>query len=137
MTSALSHEITFRVRYAETDQMGIVHHSVYFIWFEEARSDFMRARGSSYAEFERAGLLLPLSGASARFLAPARYDQPVTVRVWVERLRSRTLTFGYEVRAAQSGQTLVTGSTTHIVTTRDGQVTTWPPEWRAKLLGPV
>lgn len=135
MTTMPNHEISFRVRYAETDQMGIVHHSSYFVWFEEARSDFMRARGSSYAEFERAGLLLPVSDASARFLAPARYDELVTVCVWVERLRSRTLTFGYEVRRAASGQLLVTGSTTHVIATRDGQVTTWPPEWREKLLG--
>lgn len=132
-----SHEISLRVRYAETDQMGVVHHSAYFVWFEEARSDFMRARGSSYAEFERAGLMLPLSEASARYLAPARYDELVKVRVWIEELRSRALTFGYEVRSAASGQTLATGRTTHVVTTTSGKVVPWPPEWRARILNPV
>ena len=77
-------ETTFRVRYAETDQMGIVHHASYVVWLEEGRSNWMRAHGSSYAQFEREGLLLAVSDLNVRFKQAARYDQPVTVRCWVE-----------------------------------------------------
>ncbi len=124
-------ETPIRVRYAETDSMSIVHHTAYIVWFEAGRSDWMRQQGSSYAEFERAGYLLPLSEVGARFLLPARYDELVVVRTWVSDLRSRKLTFAYEV--AREGTLLVTGFTTHIVTDRAGRVTTWPTEVRRLL----
>jgi len=80
---------TFRVRYAETDQMGIVHHASYVAWLEEGRSQWMRAHGNSYAQFEEEGLLLVVSELCLRYKQPARYDQRVTVRCWVESVRSR------------------------------------------------
>ena len=125
-------ETPLRVRYAETDAMGIVHHTAYIVWFEAGRSDWMRQQGYSYADFERAGYLLPLSEVGARFLLPARYDEEVVVRSWVAELRSRKLTFRYEV--VRDGAVLVTGFSTHIVTDRDGRVTTFPPDVR-RLLG--
>ncbi len=82
-------ETTFYVRYAETDQMGVVHHAEYIVWFEEGRSAWIRALGSNYAEFEASGLYLTVIEVFARYLAPARYGRQVTVRTWREELRSR------------------------------------------------
>jgi len=95
---------TFYVRYAETDQMGLVHHSAYLIWFEEGRSQYMRACGADYAEIERSGALFAVAEAHARYEAPARYGDRVTVRTWVEEIRSRSITFGYAVYNADTGQ---------------------------------
>ncbi len=123
-------ETTFHVRYAETDQMGIVHHSVYIVWFEEGRSAWSRQVGRPYADFERAGYALAVSEVNARYLAPARYDQPVTVRTRVSRVRSRQIRFDYEVLDAETGERLVTGFTNHICLDRQGRSTRIPEEWR-------
>lgn len=127
-------ETTFYVRYAETDQMQIVHHAAYFVWFEEGRSAWIRAMGSNYADFEASGLYLAVSDVYGRFLAPALYGRQVTVRTWVEEIRSRTLKFCYEVLDSESRQRLVTGYTRHVCIDREGKVTRIPAAWR-KLLG--
>lgn len=119
-------ETTFYVRYAETDAMGFVHHSVYPVWFEEARSELMRRRGSNYAEVEAAGYFFAVSGMEARFHTPARYGHAVTVRAWVKEIRSRGFTFAYEVRHTDTGQRLVTGRTKHICIDRQGHPRTIP-----------
>lgn len=126
-------ETPIRVRYAETDKMGIVHHSAYIIWFEAGRSDWMRQRGSSYAAFEARGYGLPLSEVGARFIAAAHYDELVIIKSWVEELKSRKLTFGYEAINAETGQLLATGFTSHICTDRAGRVTTFPADMVALL----
>jgi acyl-CoA thioester hydrolase len=123
-------ETTFHVRYAETDQMGIVHHSAYIIWFEEGRSAWSRQLGHSYADFERAGYLLAVSEVCARYLVPAHYDQKVTVRTRVGQVRSRLIRFDYEVVDAERGEKLVTGFSTHICLDRDGKPARIPEEWR-------
>lgn len=123
-------ETTFHVRYAETDQMGIVHHSAYIVWFEEGRSAWSRQVGRPYANFERAGYLLTVSEVGARYLAPARYDQRVTVRTRVSQVRSRLLRFEYEVLDAEAGECLVTGFTTHICLDYQGKPARIPEEWR-------
>jgi acyl-CoA thioester hydrolase len=125
-----SSETTFHVRYAETDAMNIVHHSVYVVWFEEGRSHYMRSRGADYARFEESGLAFALSELEVRYLAPARYGQRVTVRTTLESVRSRSLTLTYEVMEAESRSTLVTGRTKLICVDREGQVTRIPVEWR-------
>lgn len=126
-------EVTFRVRFAETDQMRIVHHAAYFVYFEEGRSELTRQHGLPYSELEAMGFSLALSDAQARYIAPARYDQRVTVRAWIERLRSRGITFGYEVIGTEDGTLLVTGETTHICVDRAGQVRRIPEDWLAPL----
>jgi acyl-CoA thioester hydrolase len=126
-------ETTFPVRYAETDQMQIVHHANYIVWMEEGRSEFMRASGGDYAEVERGGHLLAVTGVQVRYLAPAHYGERVTVRTWVEELRSRTLTFGYEIINANSGTLLVTGQSEHICMDRQGRVIRIPEAIRALL----
>jgi acyl-CoA thioester hydrolase len=89
--------LAFRVRYAETDQMGVVYHAHYFVWCEMARTELIRQRGTPYAELERQGVLLAVAEASVRYHAPARYDDLIRAEAWVEELRSRAVTFGYRI----------------------------------------
>jgi acyl-CoA thioester hydrolase len=122
-------ETTFHVRYAETDQMGIVHHSAYVPWLEEARSALSRQYGRSYADFERAGLGLAVTELRLRFITPARYDRAVTVRARVSQLRSRQVCFEYEVLDTETGQRLASGYTEHICIDRVGRPARIPQEW--------
>jgi acyl-CoA thioester hydrolase len=128
-------ETTFYVRYAETDQMGLVHHSAYIVWFEEGRSSWMRAMGSNYADFEASGLNLAVSEVYARYQAAALYGRRVTVRTWMEELRSRTAKICYGVLDTESGRTLVTGHTRHVCVDRKGKVVRIPERWRELLQG--
>ena len=95
------HDVEFRVRYAETDQMGVVYHTNYLIWCEVGRTDFIRARGMSYADMERAGVGLAVSELSARFHAAARYDDMIRVRTTLAEVRSRGITFDYMITNAE------------------------------------
>jgi acyl-CoA thioester hydrolase len=121
-------ETTFRVRYAETDAMGIVYHANYLVWFEVGRGEYFRAVGQDYGEWEQQGYLLPVSEVYARYHAPARYAELITVRTWLDELRSRSVTLGYEVRNAATQQCLVTGWTKHICVDREGRVRRLPEE---------
>lgn len=122
-------ENTFYVRYAETDAMAIVHHSSYIIYFEEARSHYSRVRGASYADFERSGYYLTVGEVHARYHYPARYGQQITVRCWVEELKSRGMTFGYEIVDAATKQVHVTGYSKHVCISHDGKVAHIPDGW--------
>jgi acyl-CoA thioester hydrolase len=128
-------ETTFHVRYAETDQMGIVHHSAYVVWLEEGRSHWLRANGRSYADFEREGLALAVSELQVRYGQPARYDQRVTIRCWIEEVKSRQVIFSYEVVEASTGTIFATGSTKHICIDQAGKVAKIPESWREFLNG--
>jgi acyl-CoA thioester hydrolase len=119
-------ETRLRVRYAETDAMGVVYHANYLIWFEVGRGDYFRALGQDYGEWEQHGYLLPVSEAYARYHASARYGDPVLVRTWVKEIRSRSITLGYEACHAESGQRLTTGWTKHISVDREGHVVRLP-----------
>ncbi|MCB9451883.1 MAG: acyl-CoA thioesterase [Anaerolineaceae bacterium] len=124
-------ETSFHVRYAETDAMQIVHHASYIVYFEEGRSHYARQRGSDYASFERSGYYLTVSEVQARYIKPIQYDQRVIVRCWIEEMKSRTLTFAYEIVDASTQSVCVTGTTKHICITHDGRVTKIPEAWRA------
>ena len=126
-------ETTFPVRYAETDQMQIVHHASYVVWMEEGRSEFMRQSGADYAEIERRGHYFAVTSVHARYLAPAHYGERVTVRTWVEELRSRTLTISYEIVNAANGTLLATGRSEHVCIDRQGRVVRIPEPWRQLL----
>lgn len=126
-------ETSFRVRFAETDAMGVVHHAAYVVYLEEGRSEFSRQRGAPYSELENSGFSLAVSEVSLRYLAPARYDQLVTVRTWVKDVRSRAVTFAYEIVDAMTGQLLVTATTKHICVDRAGRVCHIPERWRVGL----
>jgi len=123
-------DTSFHVRYAETDQMGIVHHSSYVVWMEEGRSTYMRAIGSDYADIERSGYFLTVSEIHVRYLAPAHYGERITVHTRLEDVRSRTVTFGYEVVLTDTGQTLATGQSKHVCVDRSGRVALIPARWR-------
>jgi len=126
------HRSTVRVRYGETDQMGIAHHANYLLWCEVGRSDFMRELGKSYADLEKKGLFLAVAEVKVRYHASAYYDEAVDVDTWIERLQSRSITFGYRVlRTDDDGETrLATASTRLIAVDRNGRPRTLPPELR-------
>ncbi|HEX7901992.1 MAG TPA: thioesterase family protein [Planctomycetota bacterium] len=92
------HSIRIRVRYGETDQMGVVYHANYLLYFEEARTDLLRTAGFAYADLEKRGLFLVVTEASCRYRAGSAYDELLDVRVWLEDVGKATLRFRYEVR---------------------------------------
>jgi acyl-CoA thioester hydrolase len=103
---------SIEVRYAETDQMGIVHHANYLVWFEQARTRLCLEAGFHYADIERRGFLLLVTGANLSYRGPSRYGDLVDVACWVDRVGSRGVTFAY--RVSRDGALLATGSTEHI-----------------------
>ena len=119
-------ETTLRVRYAETDAMGIVHHSSYIPWFELGRSDWMREAGMPYSEFEKMGYYLTVTEVCARYYHPAVYDELVTIKTWIEEVRSRAVTIAYDVRN-QEGKRLVLACTKHVCITHEGAPVRLPP----------
>ena len=108
-----------RVRYAETDAMGIVHHAVYPVWMELGRSDFLREQGQSYAEWEKQGVMMSVGELQVRYRAPARYDELVEVRTRLVEAGRRKVIFAYEIR--RDGVKLAEGQTVHLVTGPDGR----------------
>lgn len=131
----MAHETVseLRVRYAETDQMGVVYHANYLVWCEIGRTDFIRALGKSYAEFEAEGLQLAVSDATLRYLSSARYDDSIIVRTRLTSLRSRALTFSYRILKAESNVTLVDASTTLVSLSGAGRMATLPPHLRGTM----
>jgi acyl-CoA thioester hydrolase len=112
---ARSHETRFRVRYAETDQMGVVYYANYLVWMELGRAEYCRAGGISYRDLEiDDGILLAVVDVHCRYLRPARYDEEIAVHTWVVKANRRTVEFQYEIRDAQSGRQLASGETKHI-----------------------
>ncbi len=125
-------ETTFHVRYAETDRMGIVHHASYIIWLEVGRSHYMRTQGKSYTYFEQEEVSLAVAELSVRYGQAARYDQRVTVRCWIEEVKSRQISFSYEVIEAETGTILANAYSRHICVDCRGQVTKIPEPWRQR-----
>ncbi len=125
--------VPLRVRYAETDQMGVVHHSVYPVWFEVARTALSHAVGTPYLEWERRGILLMVGELTCSFRRPARYDDEVVVRVRVREVASRRVVFEYRVEGP-AGDLLVEGETRHVVVNKaTGKPTVIPPELKDSL----
>jgi acyl-CoA thioester hydrolase len=106
-------DIAVRVRYAETDQMGIVYHSHYAVWLEIGRTEFCRAAGLPYRQLEESGLRIPVIGLELKYRRPARYDDDLTVRTTLAQLSPRGLTFAYEV-LDRGELRMADGSTRHI-----------------------
>jgi acyl-CoA thioester hydrolase len=116
MTEASESVSEIRVRYAETDQMGVAYHTNYLIWCEIGRTDYMRERGLPYAEFERRGVFLAVAEAQVRFMAPARYDDRVLVRTRLERIQTRAVTFAYDLsRITDDGTVPIASASTKLV----------------------
>jgi acyl-CoA thioester hydrolase len=113
--------IRFRVRYAETDQMGRAHHMQYLAWFELGRTELLRGTGVAYSELEKQGTLLPVSDAAVEYRRGVGYDELVEIETSVAEVRSRTVTFSYRALRASDGEVLATGSTRLVCTGSDGR----------------
>ena len=122
-------ETPIRVRFAETDMMGVVHHASYLAYLEEGRSEYTRQCGMPYADLQEMGYFLAVSEVAIRYHASARYDDLITVRTWLEDMRSRAATFGYEVIDADSGKRLITATVRLVCIDHDGQPRRIPTEW--------
>jgi acyl-CoA thioester hydrolase len=133
MSPALSPvDARVRVRYAETDQMGIVYYANYLVWMEIGRAEYCRAVGVSYRDMEvEDGILLTVAEASCRYLAPARYDDEVLVRTSIAGAHPRLVRFSYEMIAADGGRCLATGETKHICCGPDGKPRRLPEKYRS------
>jgi acyl-CoA thioester hydrolase len=105
-------DVPVRVRYADTDMMGIVYYGTYSVYLEVGRSEYMREKGFSYREFEKMGYNLIVSGMEIRYHSPAVYDDLLVVRTSIADVQSRGLAFAYEI--LKDGLTLVRGTTRHI-----------------------
>ncbi|HTS51229.1 MAG TPA: thioesterase family protein [Bryobacteraceae bacterium] len=111
----MTHETRFRVRYAETDQMGVVYYANYLVWMEIGRAEFCRAAGARYKDMEAAdGIRLAVVEAQCRYLHPARYDEEIAVQTSIARSNRRMVEFDYRMREAATGRELATGATKHI-----------------------
>ena len=127
-------ESRIRVRYAETDQMGIVYHSNHFIWFEVGRVDLMRQLGLTYKQMEKEDqLFIPLVDARCRYKAPALYDDELIVRTHVRNFRERIIVFAYELVRASDQTLLAEGETTHVITGADFKPRGLPDKYLAAL----
>jgi acyl-CoA thioester hydrolase len=125
-------ETRLRVRYAETDQMGVVYYANYLVWMEVGRGALCSALGFSYSDMEREdGVLLAVAEACCRYRSPARYDDEVIVKTWIEEANTRMATFAYEMRLADGDRTLATGHTRHIFVNREMRRARLPEKYHA------
>lgn len=131
MSSTQSTEL--RVRYAETDRMGIVYYANYLVWCEVGRVEFMRVLGRSYAVLEAEGFGLAVSEARVRYLSPARFDDLVRVDTTLASVRSRAVNFDYVISLSESGTRLATAHTALVSIDSTGRPTALPPEFRTSL----
>jgi acyl-CoA thioester hydrolase len=130
-----------RVRYAETDQMGVAYHANYLIWCEVGRTDLIRSLGVTYAEMERQGIILAVADAQVRYHASAKYDDLVRVETSLRAVRSRLVEFHYDLTRITMpgdgpGERLATASTALVSLSRDGRPISLPPRFR-DLLAPA
>ncbi len=123
---------TVRVRYAETDQMGVVYYGNYFTYFEVGRVEWCKAHGFNYRDMEREdGALLVVAEARCRYKAPARFDDLLEIRTSLKQARQTVVAFSYEVRKAESGELLATGETVHFITDANLQPRQLPEKYRS------
>jgi acyl-CoA thioester hydrolase len=128
------HDTTVRVRYAETDQMGIAYHANFLIWFEVGRVELMRALGIEYKRMEREDdCHIVVADVNCRYHHPARYDEVLRVRTRIAESRNRTVKFAYEVFRDSDRQLLATGETTHVICGKNGRPKLLPVKYRAVL----
>lgn len=122
---------TLQVRYAETDQMGVVYYANYLVWFEIGRTEFCRQNGFAYREMEeQEGLYIMVAEVRCRYKTPARYDDELTIRTRLKAMRRRVLIFGYEVYRPATDELLAEGETVHVITDFDGHPRSLPDKYR-------
>ena len=135
MDGALSGEISIRVRYAETDRMGLLHHANYLVYFEQARTELLREIGLTYKDMEDAGFLLVLTKVEVRYKLPARYDEVLTIRTTVVRTTPIRIEHKYEV--LREGRLVAEGNTTLACIDREGKVQALPDWFLERRAKPV
>jgi acyl-CoA thioester hydrolase len=124
-------ETLARVRYKDTDQMGVVYYGNYFTFFEVGRVEYMRERGIAYKLMEREeDSYIVVTEASCRYLRPARYDDMLRIRTRVSESRRRGIRFAYEIRRHEDGELLATGETAHVICNREGRPRSLPEKYR-------
>ena len=128
-----SHDIEVRVRYAETDAFGYLHHAQYFVYFEMGRTELLRTSGACYRDMEQRGLFYVVSRLECRYRAPARYDDVLTLTTRVERLTRVRVDHGYELK--RGGQLLTDASSTLVLVDRAGRPTALPDDLYAIMGG--
>ena len=129
------HDFTVRVRYAETDQMGVVYHSNYLIWFEVGRVELMRSLGFNYKQMEiEDDTFIVVADVHCRYHQPALYDDLLTVRTRILEAKTRTLKFGYELFRQSDNKLLSTGHTIHVACNRAGHVKHFPEKYKQAFL---
>ncbi len=135
--SSLIAESRAKVRYAETDQMGVAYYANYFVWFEVGRSQYCNDCGFSYRDMEReTGLFLIVAEASCRYKNPARYEDELIIRTRVTESTRRTLRFSYEIERADEAA-VATGETLHVLINAEGRPSSFPEKYLSLLRGVV
>jgi acyl-CoA thioester hydrolase len=125
-------ESRLRVRYAETDNMGVVYYANYLIWMEVGRVDLCKACGFNYRDMENDdGIFLAVAESYCRYRAPAHFDDEVIVKTWIDKANTRMVTFAYEIRLAEGERRLATGSTQHVFVSRAMRPTHLPEKYHA------
>jgi len=128
------HETDIRVRYAETDAMGIVHNANYLVWFEIGRSELCRSKGFSYKEMEdQEEAFMVVAESYCRYKSPAFYEDVLTIRTQIGEMRSRSLRFIYEVFRTSDETLIAEGETLHVITDRNRNVRSFPEAYRNRL----
>jgi len=128
-------DFDIRVRYAETDQMGVAYYANYLVWFEVGRAEFCRKRGFIYADLERMGYRLAVTDVRCRYRNSARYDDLVVVRTRLKELNKRMITFGYQVLRKDPEELIAEGETRHICLDTTNKPKSLPEKFLARLSG--
>jgi acyl-CoA thioester hydrolase len=136
--SPFQNETRVRVRYAETDQMGVVYYANYYVWMELGRVEFVRALGVNYKEMEATdGLLLAVVESNCRYLRPAKYDQEISIVTTVNDFSHRGIEFTYQMNDVETGEILAVGTTKHMWLNREFRPTRLPEKYMDMLAGKV
>jgi acyl-CoA thioester hydrolase len=125
-----------RVRYPETDRMGVVHHSHFFVWFEMGRTELLRELGCTYGEMESHGVFMPVVEAACRYFVPAHYDEVLEIQTELEEISASRVAFKYRLHRQGTDRPLAEGRTVHATINREGQVIRLPVEYRDLLSRP-
>ncbi len=128
-------DVDLRVRYAETDQMGVAYYANYLVWFEVGRAEFCRRRGFIYADLEKLGYRLAVTDALCHYRNSARYDELILVRTRLKELNKRMITFGYEILRKEDEELIAEGETRHICLDTTNKPKSLPETFLARLAG--
>ncbi len=123
-------DLEIRIRYAETDQMGVCYYSNYLVWFEMGRTEYFRSLGLVYTEFEKKGLFLPVGEVYCRYHKPLRYDDLIVVRTWIKKIGRTSMQFAYKIMKKGESEIIAEGYTTHVFVNKDMKPCRIPNEIR-------